>query len=65
LKQKAKEKNYFGEICTKKVCSKMDQQQMGNAKKSHNKTSCPIKSYTLLEQATEMDTVHLWYLKAY
>jgi len=33
LKQKAKEKNYFHEICAKKVCSKMDQQQNGQCQK--------------------------------
>jgi len=32
LKQKANKKNYFCEICAKKVCYKMD------AKNSHNKT---------------------------
>jgi len=37
LKQKTKEKNYFREIRAKKVRFKMDQQQMGNAKKGHNK----------------------------
>jgi len=33
LKQKAKEKNYFREIGTKKVRSKMDQQQNGQCQK--------------------------------
>jgi len=33
LKQKTKEKNYFGEICAKKVRSKVDQQQNGQRQK--------------------------------